>query len=72
MAKQRDSKITVQEIISACENSVQFVEGMTFEQFLKDIKNSICCSTSNSNFRRGGKETPTTSRINFLIFLGKI
>jgi uncharacterized protein with HEPN domain len=38
MTKQRDSKITVQEIISACENSVQFVEGMTFEQFLKDIK----------------------------------
>ena len=38
MTKQRDSKITVQEIISACENSVQFMEGMTFEQFLKDIK----------------------------------
>ncbi len=38
MTKQRDSKITVQEIIVACENSIQFVEGMTFEQFLKDIK----------------------------------
>ena len=38
MTKQRDSKITVQEIIVACENSIQFVEGITFEQFLNDIK----------------------------------
>lgn len=38
MTKQRDPKITIQEIILACENSIQFVKGMTFEEFLVDIK----------------------------------
>jgi uncharacterized protein with HEPN domain len=38
MTKQRDPKITIQEIILACENAIQFVEGMAFDQFLKDVK----------------------------------
>ena len=40
MTKQRDPKITIQEIILACENAIQFVEVMTFDQFLKDVKTS--------------------------------
>ncbi len=38
MTKQRDPKITIQEIILACENAIQFVEGMAFDQFLNDVK----------------------------------
>lgn len=38
MTKQRDPKITAQEIVLACENTIQFVDGMSFDQFLKDIK----------------------------------
>ena len=38
MTKQRDPKITVQEIVLACENTIQFVDRMSFDQFLKDIK----------------------------------
>src|SRR5690606_20285751 len=38
MTKQRNPKITIQEIILACEHAVEFVQGMTFEQFLDDIK----------------------------------
>jgi uncharacterized protein with HEPN domain len=38
MTKQRDPKITIQEIILSCENAIQFIDGMTFELFFKDIK----------------------------------
>lgn len=38
MTKQRDPKITIQEIILACGNAIQFVEGMAFDEFLKDVK----------------------------------
>ena len=34
MTKQRDPKITIQEIILACENAIQFIEGMAFDQIL--------------------------------------
>ena len=52
-------------------NAIEFTKDMSYDEFVKDTLNCICCYQSHRNYWRGSQNIPRETRKKIQIFLGE-
>ena len=61
----------IEDILEAMTNAIEFTKDMSYDEFVKDTLNCICCYQSHRNYWRGSQNIPRETRKKIQIFLGE-